>query len=47
MAVQGDEAIAVLNLDAVAVATIVARQDDLSIEGGENIVVGLCLDVNT
>ena len=47
MAVESDESVAVLYLDAVAVTAVIARLDDLSIEGSEDIVVGFCLNVNT
>ena len=47
MAIEGDESIAVLNLDAVAIATVVARLDDLTVESSKDVVVGFRLDVNT
>ena len=44
--IEGDESVAVLNLDAVAVATVVARLNDLAVESRKDVVVGLRLDVN-
>ena len=47
MTIEGDESVAVLNLDAVAVAAVVARLNDLTVESRADVVVSLRLDVNT
>ena len=47
MSIEGDESVAVLNLDAVAVATVVARLNDLTVESRADVIVGLRLDVDT
>ena len=45
--IEGDEAVAMTDADAVAVAAAVGRLDDFAIEGCSHVVVGLGLDVDT